>query len=104
MYNPYTVSEDGYDCWRVYIDVASVDEVAAYIDALKAEGFAFATSFLYPEEVAPGTFDFMGTYEWQGVADDGRCIQFMHTQEPTTEFTEDPVQLIINLYSQNPNS
>lgn len=104
MYHPYTESEDGYDCWRVYIDVASVDEVAAYIDALKAEGFAFATSFLYPEEVAPGTFDFLGMYEWQGVADDGRCIQFMHTQAPTTEFGTDPVQLIINLYSQNPNS
>lgn len=104
MDNPYTEEEYGYDCWRVYIDVASVDEVAAYINVLKKEGFAFTSFMLNPEEPAPGNFNFLGEYEWQGVAQDGRCIQFLHTQEPTTEFTgEGSVQLIIILYSQNPN-
>lgn len=103
--NPYNVDEDGYDCWRVYIDQASAEEVADFIDLLKENGVNFTSSFLVPEEVPAGTFDFLGQYEWQGVADYGLYVSFLHTEEPTTEFTGtgEASQLIINLYSGNPN-
>lgn len=103
--NPHTYDKDGYECWRVFIDKASVDEVAAYIDALKANGFTFTPTFMISEERAAGSFDFIGQYEWQGTNEDGVYITFLHTKDQTTEFTgSDATQLIIRLFSQNPES
>ena len=102
--NASTWSRNGYDCWRVYIDAASVDEVAAYIDALKADGFTHSPNIFYPEEKAAGEFDSSGEYQWEGVASDGRFVSFIHTQEPTDFSGTDLAQLEIHLYSKDPDA
>ena len=102
--NASTWSRDDYICWRVYIDAASVDEVAAYIDALKADGFTHSPNIFYPEEKAAGEFDSSGEYQWEGVASDGRFVSFIHTQEPTDFSGADLAQLEIHLYSKDPDA
>ena len=90
--------------WRVYFDAASVDEVAAYIDALKAEGFAYWPLFDDEEEQAAGTFSTFG-YEWQAEVANGPYVEIQHYEEPTDEFSGvDLAQLKIVLYSENPNA
>ena len=90
--------------WRVYFDAASVDEVAAYIDALKAEGFTYWPLFDDEEEQAAGTFSTFG-YEWQAEIANGPYVEIQHYEEPTDEFSGvDLAQLKIVLYSENPNA
>jgi len=90
--------------WRVYFDVASVDEVAAYIDALKADGFTYWPLFDDEEEQAAGTFSTFG-YEWQAEIANGPYVEIQHYEEPTDEFSGvDLAQLKIVLYSENPNA
>lgn len=99
-----TSSEDRV-CWTVYIDAASVDEVTAYIAALKEDGFTHSPSYFYPEEKAAGEFDSSGRFDWEGEAADGRYIEVTHYQEPATGgyFGDRTVQLEIDMYSSDPD-
>jgi len=99
-----TWKQDDTIVWRVYFDVASVDEVAAYIDALKADGFTYWPLFDDEEEQAAGTFSTFG-YEWQAEIANGPYVEIQHYEEPTDEFSGvDLAQLKIVLYSENPNA
>ena len=89
--------------WRVYFDAASVDEVAAYIDALKADGFTYWPLF-DEEEQAAGAFSTFG-YEWQAEIANGPYVEIQHYEEPTDDFSGvDLAQLKIVMYSENPNA
>lgn len=60
--------EDGTSMYSVYINGGTLDDAKAYIDALKADGFAYYSAVGDSEpEVA---FEF-GYYEWKGEADGG---------------------------------
>ena len=96
----------------VHVDDATLDEVGAYLDALKADGFAYWTKFGNSEPAVELSGPFAGQKEfnWSGLSSDGRFVEIvLYEAEKSGDYRNDynnyvdyNFNLTITLYPEKP--
>lgn len=95
----------------VYFDDATLDEVSAYIDMLKADGFTYWSKYNSAEPALEFTgLENSRMYIWYGLASDGRFIEIsIYEKEKTGDYRNDfgnyvdfSYNLHISLYPEKP--
>ena len=95
----------------VYFDDATLDEVSAYIDMLKADGFTYWSKYNSAEPALEFTgLENSRMYIWYGLASDGRFIEIsIYEKEKTGDYRNDfgnyvdfNYNLHISLYPEKP--